>query len=59
MIYAFNDGGSKKACRNTVLMELRKKVETCLTLLGHISLVGVLCSGNSMMEELRKLFESP
>ena len=40
-----------------VLMELRKKVETCLTLLGHISLVGVLCSGNSMMEELRKFFE--
>ena len=26
-------------------------------MLGRVSLVGILCSGNSMMEKVRKLFE--
>ena len=37
----------------------RKSKHVKMFMLGRVSLLGILCSGNSMTEEVRKLFKTP
>ena len=51
MFWESNDKVNKEAC-NTMKKELRKSKYVKRFILGCVSVVGILCSGNSMMEKV-------
>ena len=59
MFCQYNDGGSKSLSRHPEEGIAKENRNMLNCLLERVSLVGILCSGNSMTEEIEKLVETP
>ena len=59
MVWEFNDEGSKSLSKLREERIANESRNILNGLLGRVTLFGVLCSGKTMMEEVRKLVETP